>query len=116
MNGIVRKLTEKMTMTRVIVHVTEAGLVHESSMAGLKGKSALDAVTILTTDVLRGWYQMLPTYCVLLDVKKCYPSVQHDILIRRLRDYFCIDGALLGLIADLLRNSLALIGAHAAVP
>ena len=53
LNGIVRKLTEKMIM-RIILHVTETGLVHESSMAGLKGKSALDAVTILTTDVLRG--------------------------------------------------------------
>ena len=74
-------------------------------MAGLRGKSALDAVNLLTTDIYSQGDKLLPTYCVLLDVKSCYPTVQHDILVRRLRDYFCIDGAILGLIADLLKNT-----------
>ena len=74
-------------------------------MAGLKGKSALDAVVQLTADVAEQWDRKLPTYACFMDIKSCYPKIRHDILVRRLNEYYLIDDDILALIGDLLRNA-----------
>ena len=73
-------------------------------MAGLKGKSAMDAVVHLTADVTAQWEKKLPTYACFMDIKGCFPNVRHDILVRRLREYYLVEGDILVLIADLLCN------------
>ena len=52
LTGIIRKVLEKMLMTRVIRYVITCDLINERSMAGLRGKAAIDALTLFTNDVL----------------------------------------------------------------
>ena len=90
---------------RLSVYLTRCNLIHPNSMAGLKGKTALDAVALLTADVAEQWDRKLPTYACFMDIKSCYPNIRHDILERRLEQYFLISGDILALIRDLLRNA-----------
>ena len=105
LTGIMRKLFERIVMVRLIEYVIECGLISSMSIAGLKGKSDIDALNVLTSDVYRGWDCRVATYAVLMDVKSCYPSIQHDVLVFSLERYYCISGPILTLLADLLQNT-----------
>ena len=97
LTGILRKLIERVTSVRLTVYLTRCDLLHPNSMAGLKGKSAMDAV------VTAQWDKKLPTYACFMDIKGCFPNIRHDI-VRRLREYYLVDEDILALIADLLCN------------
>ena len=100
-----RKLFERIVMGLLIEYGIECGLISSMSIAGLKGKSAIDALNVLTSDVYRGWDRRVATYAALMDVKSCYPSIQHDVSVARLERYYCISGQILTLLADLLQNT-----------
>ena len=55
LTGIMRTLFERIDMVRLIEYVIECRLISSMSIAGLKGKSAIDALNVLTSDVYRGW-------------------------------------------------------------
>ena len=61
LTGIIRKVIEKMLMTRIIRYVITCNLLNERSMAGLRGKAAIDALTLITNDVYSDWDRQVPT-------------------------------------------------------
>ena len=105
LTGVMRKLVERIIMVRLLIYVVDGDLIHTHSMGGLKQKSPIDALVYLIDDVYKAWNHHLPTYSVYMDVKSCYPTIEHDLLIARLHDYYAIEGPLLNLIADLLQNT-----------
>ena len=102
--GYTGKIYEKIISIRLTKYVIDNNLINRYTMGFLEGKSAIDALTILTHDVYNGFDRQVPTYTVFFDIKSCYDMVQYDILINRLKKYYGIHGRIVSIISDLFKD------------
>ena len=102
--GYIGKIYEKIISIRLTKYVIDCGLINKNSMGFLQGKSAVDALSILSDDIYAGFDIKTPTYSVFFDIIGCYDAVQYDILSCRLNKYYGITGIILLNIQDLFAD------------
>ena len=83
------KILERIINNR-LTNWAESNNIMDSKQNGFrKGRSTLDNLTILTSDVRRGFENMKDTLTACIDVKSAYDNVDHEILIRKLMQKNC---------------------------
>ena len=70
-------------------------------MGFMQNKSSVDALNVLTEDILIDFDRQTPTYAVFFDIVGCYDAVQHDILLNRLAEYYGLEGKIINIIRNL---------------
>ena len=102
--GSIGKIYEKILSLRLTKFVVDADLLNKQNMGFLQGKSAVDALAIITSDIYASFDEKIPTYAVLFDIVSCYDKIQYDILLARLQTYYGIIGLILKAISNLFES------------
>ncbi|MCP4054864.1 MAG: hypothetical protein GY739_17840, partial [Mesoflavibacter sp.] len=90
--GVMRKILECIINDRTITYIVKTDLISKYSMAALKGKSGLDAIAILISNIYKRFSKKIGTFAIYLDIQHCYPSQHFDITINRLKNYYGLKG------------------------
>eukprot|EP01083_Nonionella_stella_P213864 771000_1 len=105
MSGSFRKIQDAILNYKLIKFLIKCNLLSPHTMGALRGKSCGDAVNILQQYVRKGWSTYTPTYALITDISKCYPSINYRILLTRLYQYYGITGCISTIILNSLLNS-----------
>ncbi len=105
--GIMRKIIEYIIKERLMEYLIKLHLISDASMAAFKGKSGIDAITVVLDTIRNKFKQNLPTYAVYMDIKDCYPSQHYDITINRYKTHYGIYGNMLNMLTNLLKDNYA---------
>ena len=97
------KIFERCIFTRLVNYAIMCNLLTPSQFGFTKGKSTQDAIIMLTEQIYDTWNRRDGSFCVniFIDFQKCFDTINHDILVRKLEMYG-ITGVFLELIKDYL--------------
>ena len=79
-------------------------LINEKQHGFLNGKSCTTQMVPFVTDLALTLNDSSRTDVIYFDFAKAFDSVNHDVVLQKLKDNFKIDGSLLKLLADYLRD------------
>ena len=94
--SFISKATEKVVAVRLNYHLEDASLHEIFQSAYKKGHSTETALTRIHNDILRAIDDGECVILVLLDLSAAFDTVDHDVLITRLKHRFEISGKALG--------------------
>ena len=88
------KLLEKALHYQIISHLVNNGYLSNSQRGFRKGKSTSTAILKMTRLVTENYNKGTHTSCVFVDYKKAFETLDHRILIKKLRNYRFGHGAM----------------------
>ena len=97
------KLLERVVLVRLQPHINGSSF-NEYQSAYRAGHSTETALLRITNDTLRAADDKMATVLVALDLSAAFDTINHDILIRRLRLCYGITGMALALLSSYLEN------------
>ena len=83
------KIMERIINERIVEWAESKNILDEGQNGFRKGRSTLDNLAILVSDVRRGFENRRDTLAVFVDVKGAYDNVDHEILIKKLEEKGC---------------------------
>ncbi|XP_076678212.1 uncharacterized protein LOC143374167 [Andrena cerasifolii] len=83
------KILERVINNRLTNWAEQNNIMDKKENGFRKKRSTIDNLTILTSDVRRGFEYMRDTLAACIDVKSAYDNVDHDILIQKLIQKNC---------------------------
>ena len=102
------KLLERLVLVRLQPHINGSSF-NEYQSAYRAGHSTETALLRITNDALRAADDKMATVLVALDLSAAFDTINHDILIRRLRSCYGITGMALALLSSYLENRLQVV-------
>ena len=97
------KLLERLVLVRLQPHINGSSF-NEYQSAYRAGHSTETALLRITNDALRAADDKMATVLMALDLSAAFDTINHDILIRRLRSCYGITGMALALLSSYLEN------------
>ena len=91
-------------MCRVKAHITTRANFNQAQSANRQNFSTETALLATFNDIYRAVDEGCSTVLVALDISAAFDTIEHSILINRLRDGFGIDGLVLSLIESYLNG------------
>src|SRR5690606_10941395 len=82
---IISKIFEKLMANQIINFVTEHNIIHTNQYGFLKNRSTEDAVTHLTESVIEQLDNKLKCLTIFLDLSKAFDSVNHTLLLKKIK-------------------------------
>ena len=106
------KLLERLILVRLQPHVINCSSFNDHQSAYRAGHSTETALLRITNDALRAADDKLSTVLVALDLSAAFDTVDHGILVRRLRSSFGVTGTALDLLTSYLdgRSQMVRVG------
>jgi len=98
------KILEKLVSIQIISHLTEYGLMPDYQSGFRAGHSTETVLVRLLSDIFTAMDSGEVTLLALLDVSAAFDSVDHDLLLERLRRSFGIQGNALSWLESFLRG------------
>ena len=97
------KIFEKCMLNRLNFHASSCNIFTTSQFGFRKGRSTQDAILALTENIYHAFNQTDGSFClnVFIDFKKCFDTINHEILLNKLRMY-----GITGRFLDLIRSYL----------
>ena len=101
----ISKIFERCIFNRLLNYATTCNLLTPHQFGFTKGKSTQDAIIMLTEQIYECFNKLDGSFClnIFIDFQKCFDTINHTILINKLRLYG-IDGLSLDLIQNYLTN------------
>ena len=81
------KILEKLINTQLMDYLTNHHFISPDQAAYQKNNSTQSAVHRIVEDLLEAWNESDNAICCFLDISKCYDTIHHDILIKKLSSY-----------------------------
>ena len=97
------KVIEKCVSTRIVSFCKKFNIFSDSQFGFLKGKSTCDALLDLTEFIFHSLDKKQYNVTILVDLKKAFDTVNHDILIQKLERYG-FRGSFLGWLKSYVSN------------
>ena len=97
------KLLERIIYNRIYNHVIENKILFEKQFGFQKNMSTDYAICELVNNILTSFHEGKLTLGVFIDLSKAFDTVDHEILLAKLKHYK-INGKILDLLRDYLRN------------
>ena len=98
------KVLEKCVFKQLVDHLDANGLLGNCQSAYRQFHSCETALTLVSNDILNSLDSGLPTFIVMLDLSAAFDTVDHSILIERLKTNFHIKGTALQWFKSYLNN------------
>ena len=97
------KIFEKCMLNRLNFHASSCNIFTTSQFGFRKGRSTQDAILALTENIYHAFNRTDGSFClnVFIDFKKCFDTINHEILLNKLRMY-----GITGRFLDLIRSYL----------
>ena len=83
----VSKIYEKLMAKRIFSFCRKFSIISENQFGFQSGLSTTDALIKLTEDIYHSFNQKLHNFTILIDIKKAFDSVNHEILLKKLNFY-----------------------------
>ena len=98
------KVLEKCVLKQLLEHLNNYGLLGNCQSAYRQFHSCETALTLVSNDILNNLDHGLPTFIVMLDLSSAFDTVDHSILIDRLKKQFHIRDTVLQWFNSYLSN------------
>jgi len=100
----ISKVLERAFLSRVKAHITTSANFNQAQSAYRQNFSTETALLATLNDIYRAIDECCSTVLVALDISAAFDTIEHSILINRLRDGFGIDGLVLSWIESYLNG------------
>ena len=100
---IFSKIFERMIYDQFSDYITKNKILSELQFGFQKNKSTEQAISSITTHINKAFSNKQSAYCIFLDFAKAFDTVNHDILIDKLK-YYGVKNKTLSLFASYLSN------------
>jgi len=100
----ISKVLERLFLSRIKAHITTSANFNQSQSAYRQNFSTETALLATLNDIYRAIDEGYSTVLVALDISAAFDTIEHQILINRLRDGFGIDGLVLSWIESYLHG------------
>ena len=84
---VMSKLLEKIIYHRLVNHMNEQNIIHETQFGFQKNKSTYMPILLLHDMVTKAFEEGEFTLCLFLDIKKAFDTVKIDLLLKKLNIY-----------------------------
>ena len=98
------KIFEKIIYNRIIDFIEKYNLLSDHQFGFRQNSSTIHAVTYIYDNLIKNIDKGLYSCCIFLDLSKAFDTVDHHILLCKLKNYFGIQGKSLNLIKSYLTN------------
>ena len=102
LTSYIGKLFEKIMNYRIVTYMVRLQLLSPKHFAYLPGRSTKDCVSFLIDRILRNFNRKRLTHAIFFDLSSAFDTVQHDLLLWKLKHEYFITGPFL----DTLRSFL----------
>ena len=101
----ISKIFERCIFSRLSNYAVTCNLLTPNQFGFTRGKSTQDAILLLTEKVYEAFNDLNGAFCIniFIDFQKCFDTIDHNILINKLRMYG-IEGTALNLLKNYLSN------------
>ena len=100
---IFSKIMERLIYNQFIEFINEQKILSELQFGFQKNKSTEQAITSIISNITNSLSNKHSSYCIFLDFAKAFDTVNHQILIEKLK-YYGVDGTTLDLFKSYLSN------------
>lgn len=100
---IFSKIMERLIYNQFIEFINEQKILSELQFGFQKNKSTEQAITSIVSNITNSLSKKHSSYCIFLDFAKAFDTVNHQILIGKLK-YYGVDGTTLDLFKSYLSN------------
>ena len=109
----ISKIFERCIFSRLSNYATTCNLLTPNQFGFTRGRSTQDAILLLTEKIYECFNNGNGNFCIniFIDFQKCFDTIDHDILINKLRLYG-IDGSALCLLKNYLSNRTQSVRIH----
>lgn len=106
--SVFSKVYEKIMKKRLVKHLQNNNLIHQSQFGFQKSSNTTSAASGLVNDLICGLNDKKKVACIFVDVKKAFDCLNHEILIKKIYE-IGLRGRALALIKDYLNNRKQLV-------
>ena len=100
---IFSKIIERLIYDQFIVYINENKILSELQFGFQKNKSTEHAISSIISNITDAYTKQQSSFCIFLDFAKAFDTVNHNILIEKLR-YYGVSGSTLDLFESYLTN------------
>ena len=106
------KLAEKIVKSRLVDHLSSHSMLNTHPSAYIKAHSTETVLLSLHDHLIQRISQQELTGLCLLDLSAAFDTIDHSILVHRLKTWFGIDGSVLSWISSYLSSRTFAVSAH----
>ena len=107
--NFVSKLIEKIVASQIKSHMQNSGISNNLQSAYNFGNSTVTALLYIQNDILSAQDRSELTALPLLDLSAAFDTIDHDLLLSRLTEWFGIDGVVLQWVRSYLTGRSQLV-------
>ena len=114
--NFVFKLIEKIVASQIKSHMQNSGISNNLRSAYKCGNFTGTALLYIQNDILSAQDRGEPTALLLLDLSAAFDTIDHDLLLSRLSEWFGIDGVVLQWVRSYLPGRSQLVKVNGVLP